>query len=74
MVTTSEETRVQMRQTRFKGGGKRGQSYDEFFGFKPKRRKPFKLFSGRRRHSGCAPGILVMIVLVLLSFGLHTWL
>ncbi len=51
-----------MRRTRFKGGGKRGQSYDEFFGYKRRGKSPLrKIFGGKRRRKGCAGMMLLLL-------------
>jgi hypothetical protein len=50
-----------MRRTRFKGGGKRGQSYEEFFGFKGRRRGRFRIFGSRRKPKGCAGMVLLLL-------------
>ncbi len=50
-----------MRRTRFKGGGKRGQSYEEFFGFKQRKKGRFSLFGRKRKPKGC--GVLVLVLL-----------
>ena len=63
-----------MRRTRFKGGGKRGQSYEEFFGFKRRKKGRFSLFGRKRKPKGCAGLVLLLLAgvagLVLLAIRL----
>lgn len=64
-----------MRRTRFKGGGKRGQSYEEFFGFKRRKKGRFSLFGRKRKPQGCAVLVLVLlagVVLLAIRLGKQT--
>ncbi len=51
-----------MSRTRFKGGGKRGQSYEEFFGYKRRGKSPLsKIFGRKRGRKGCAGMMLLLL-------------